>query len=154
MARKDALLRLHQSLVARRADLRRRLGVELQDLAHLKTSSASGDSADAAFDAAGDEITSQLAELEAKELGQVERALAKLKSGTYGTCEGCGQKIPVIRLNALPFSTLCVSCQRENEAGSGWLTDRLLSWDRVSDGDAMDEPRGVDLSDLELDSPR
>lgn len=154
MARKDALLRLHQSLLARRTDLRRRLGMELSDLAHLKTSSASGDSADAAFDAAGDEISSQLAELEARELGQVERALNKLKAGTYGSCEGCGHKIPVIRLNALPFSVLCVSCQRESESNSGWLGDRMASWDRVSDGDMMDEPREVDLSDLEMDSSR
>jgi RNA polymerase-binding transcription factor DksA len=43
-------------------------------------------------------------------LEQVERALAKLDQGTYGTCDSCGGPIPVKRLEALPESTLCVRC--------------------------------------------
>ncbi len=75
MARQDALLRLHQNLIARRTELRKRLGLELEELAHIKHSSASGDPADAAFDASGEEISSAIAELEAKELAQIERAI-------------------------------------------------------------------------------
>src|SRR5437762_12106413 len=119
MARSDALLRLHKSLIARRAELRKRLGMELEDL-HRKVTSATGDAADAAFDTSGEEIASQLAELEAKELVQVERALRRLKQGTYGKCESCGGKIPVARLNALPFSTVCIKCQREIETDAAW----------------------------------
>ena len=64
MARSDALLRLHKSLIARRAELRKLPGMELEDL-RRKVTSATGDTADAAFDASGEEIASQLAELEA-----------------------------------------------------------------------------------------
>jgi len=116
MARQDAFLRLHKTLIARRTELRKRLGVDLEDLAHVKHSSASGDAADAAFDASGEEIASTLAELESKELAQIERALRRLKAGSYGKCEVCSLTIPVARLNALPYSTLCVKCQREMEA--------------------------------------
>src|SRR5439155_25334401 len=105
MSRNTALFRLHKSLITRRTELRKRLGMELEDL-HRKVTSATGDSADAAFDSSGEEIASQLAELEAKELAQVERALRRLKQGTYGKCESCAAKIPVVRLNALPYSTL------------------------------------------------
>ena len=112
MARQDALLRLHKSLLSRRGELRKRLGLELEELAHVKHSSASGDPADAAFDASGEEIASTLAELESRELAQIERALRRLKGGSYGKCEVCALTIPVARLNALPFSTLCVKCQR------------------------------------------
>src|SRR4029077_8247518 len=115
MARSDALLRLHKSLMARRDELRKRLGGELKDLRNDKGSDSTGDSADLAFDTGSEEVASQLAELESRELNQVERALAKLKQGTYGLCEGCIRKIPVARLNALPFSTTCVQCQREME---------------------------------------
>src|SRR2546421_1502809 len=111
MARRDALLGLHKTLMGRWRELRRRLGGEMNDLGHLNPSAASGDSADAAFDTGSEEIASQLAELEAKELRQIERALAKIKNGTYGSCEGCQTKIPIARLNALPYSTLCVKCQ-------------------------------------------
>src|SRR4051812_27736577 len=120
MARRDALLRLHKFLVARRAELRRRLGGELKDLRNFQAGDTTGDSADLAFDTGSEEVASQLAELEARELSQIERALARLKQGTYGVCEGCQKKIPVARLNALPFSTTCIECQREMELYGSW----------------------------------
>src|SRR5436305_14244511 len=121
MARSDALLRLHKTLLARRAELRKRLGIELQGLANTEKNAPSGDAADVAFEHSGEEMASQLAELEAKELVQVERALRRLKQGTYGKCESCGCKIPVARLTALPYSTLCIKCQREMESEGGWM---------------------------------
>jgi DnaK suppressor protein len=152
MARQDALLRLHKTLITRRTELRKRLGVELEDLAHVKHSSASGDAADAAFDSSGEEIASTLAELESKELAQIERALRRLKAGVYGKCEACSLTIPVARLNALPYSTLCVKCQREMEAEGGWLYGRSAEdWGRLSDGGNPMEERDVRLSDLEID---
>jgi len=152
MARQDALLRLHKNLLARRAELRKRLGKELEDLAHVKHSSASGDAADAAFDSSGEELASTLAELEAKELAQVERALRRLKSGTYGKCEACASRILVARLNALPYSTLCIKCQREMESEGGWLNGRSAEdWARLSEAGSPGEDREVTLSDLEID---
>ena len=40
----------------------------------------------------------------------VERALAKLDERTYGTCDSCGREIPPERLEARPWSVLCVTC--------------------------------------------
>jgi DnaK suppressor protein len=114
---------------------------------------ASGDSADVAFDSGSDEISSQLAELEARELNQIERALARLKQGTYGLCEICQGKIPVARLNALPYSTTCIDCQREMESYPGWEHRRGAGdWEKVVEAEApLEERREVDLSDLEMD---
>src|SRR4051812_33536111 len=152
MARSDALLRLHKTLLGRRSELRKRLGVELDDLARAKGLRATGDTADAAFDASGEEIASQLAELEAKELAQVERALRRLKQGTYGKCEACSTTIPVARLNALPFSTLCIKCQREMELEGGWINGRgEVDWARMDDHRNPMEDREVNLADLEID---
>src|SRR3954451_14533692 len=154
MARREALLRLHKSLTSRWRELRRRLGGELNDLGHLNPSAVSGDSADAAFDTGSEEIASQLAELEAKELRQIERAMLKIKHGTYGSCEGCQAKIPVERLNALPYSTLCVKCQRDMETSSGYGGGRCgTNWDSVVDHDAG-EPSRAELSNLEMDYSR
>src|SRR5688500_16323569 len=115
MARRDALIRLQKSLLSRRDDLLRRLGGELKDLLHQ--SWKSGDSADMAFDSGSEEVSSQLAQLESRELSQIEHALERLKQGTYGLCEVCQKRIPVTRLDALPFSTTCIQCQREMESG-------------------------------------
>jgi DnaK suppressor protein len=152
MARRDALLRLHKSLLARGTALRKTLAGELADL-RLKAADSTGDSADAAFDAGSEEIATQLAQLEARELSQIERALARIKQGTYGLCEVCQAKIPVARLNALPYSTTCVQCQREMEIYPGWA-DRQggADWEKVSDAEApIEERREVDLSDIEMD---
>jgi DnaK suppressor protein len=153
MARRDALLRLHKSLMARRSELRKRLGGELEDLRNFKGVDSAGDSADLAFDAGSEEISSQLAELEARELAQIERAMARMKQGTYGLCEGCQIKIPVARLNALPYSTTCVTCQREMELNGDWLGRRGgEDWGKVSEVDStLEDGRDIDLSDLEMD---
>jgi len=39
----------------------------------------------------------------------VVRALAKIDEGTYGLCDRCGALIPQERLEARPWSVLCVS---------------------------------------------
>lgn len=48
-------------------------------------------------------------ELEAM-LRDVDRALAKVEEGTYGICDRCGMFIPEARLEARPWSVLCVDC--------------------------------------------
>ena len=42
--------------------------------------------------------------------GDVARAIEKLDDGTYGLCDRCGMSIPDERLEARPWSVLCVRC--------------------------------------------
>lgn len=46
---------------------------------------------------------------------QYEHALARLADGTYGFCEGCGEPIPVERLEIFPSATTCVTCKQTRE---------------------------------------
>ena len=48
-------------------------------------------------------------------LDQVEDALERFEEGTYGLCEQCGEEIDPARLKALPYATLCLSCQQHRE---------------------------------------
>jgi len=48
-------------------------------------------------------------------LAQNERAIARIESRTYGTCESCGEPIGKARLQAFPRATLCVSCKQREE---------------------------------------
>ncbi|MGQ0548067.1 MAG: TraR/DksA family transcriptional regulator [Armatimonadota bacterium] len=48
-------------------------------------------------------------------LEQVEEALERMKDGTYGTCEVCGQQIHPDRLRALPYARLCINCKAREE---------------------------------------
>jgi DnaK suppressor protein len=140
---------MHKSLVARRTALRKVLAGELADL-RFKTTDT-GDSADAAFDAGSEEVSSQLAELEARELSQIERALTRIKQGTYGSCELCQAKIPVARLNILPYSTTCVKCQREMETDPSFGDSDGADWGKVSGEGGFDDHREVNIAELEID---
>lgn len=44
-------------------------------------------------------------------LAEIEHALEKYESGTYGLCDSCGQPIELTRLQALPQANLCLSCK-------------------------------------------
>ncbi|MDP9300532.1 MAG: TraR/DksA C4-type zinc finger protein [Actinomycetota bacterium] len=45
-------------------------------------------------------------------LHDVDRALAKMAAGTYGTCERCGKLIADERLEAIPWALLCIDCKK------------------------------------------
>lgn len=49
-------------------------------------------------------------------LAEVNTALERLRTGTYGLCLECGEPISAGRLNALPWASLCLNCQKEEES--------------------------------------
>lgn len=147
MARKDAILNMRQSLVKRRDALRRALAGDLSSLRKL-SSQSSGDILDAALDQAQDEINSQLAEVESRELSQIEKALERMQSGQYGVCEVCAGKIKLERLKALPYATLCIDCQREMEREGGAGGGDFNRWS-FPDVDMND--RETTINDIEID---
>ena len=146
MARKDAMIALRQILVRRRDALRQALAGDLSLLKELRQQN-SGDVIDAALDAAQDEISSQLAEVESRELTHIETALERMRKGDYGLCEGCGEGIPLARLQALPYATMCIGCQRESEKHGG--TSGSANWNRILDAGVADNE--VSAGDLEID---
>ncbi|QDT69528.1 General stress protein 16O [Planctomycetes bacterium MalM25] len=144
--RKASIDKIQDLLITRRDALRRALAGDLSLLMKLRDQGGS-DVVDAALDAAQDEISSQLAEVESRELGSIEKALEKIRSGSYGDCEICNKRIPMARLNALPYATMCIECQQASEDGT--LDDRRSEdWSRVVDTGYSDSDRPV--SDLEL----
>jgi DnaK suppressor protein len=52
-------------------------------------------------------------------LADIEGALRRLEQGTYGRCERCAEPIPWERLEVLPMTGLCTSCQWMAEADHG-----------------------------------
>jgi DnaK suppressor protein len=145
MTRKDSILKMRDLLVTRRNALRKALAGDLSLLKQLREQTG-GDVVDAALDAAQDEISSQLAEVESRELANIERALVRIRNGSYGECEICGNRIPLARLNALPYATCCIECQRAAET-SGGANGQAGDWSRVLDAGFTDVD--VSFSDLE-----
>ena len=48
-------------------------------------------------------------------LERVEDSLEAIRGGTYGICKSCGREIAPERLEAVPYTAMCVECQRRRE---------------------------------------
>ncbi len=51
------------------------------------------------------------------QLTQVRSALERLEDGSFGECQQCGNQIGEKRLEAVPWTSYCISCQEKVESG-------------------------------------
>ena len=145
MARRDALLRLHKRLSAQRDYLRMQLQSQRRRSHHHDEC---GDLGDASVEGVEHEIDCQLTALEARELRKIEAALVAMEDGYYGRCVACEKSIPVARLNALPHTTMCVSCQQEAERGT-LPQHQMTDWSRIGSGQQV-HADAVSLNEMNL----
>ena len=114
MTRKQFLRQTRDQLLRRRTALRAALAGDARAIANLHEE-CEGDEIDAALIAEQTELSSQMAEVESRELAQIERALEKIEAGDYGRCEACEKPIAPLRLKYLPYATECIGCARREE---------------------------------------
>jgi RNA polymerase-binding transcription factor DksA len=62
------------------------------------------------------DLLDSLADWYAKEIVQVEGALARFAEGQYGICLACHRRIERERLDTAPEASFCASCQSTREA--------------------------------------
>ncbi|MEW6435499.1 MAG: TraR/DksA C4-type zinc finger protein [Myxococcota bacterium] len=60
-------------------------------------------------------MTFRLRDREKFLLKKIEKALARIEDGSFGTCERCEEPINLKRLEARPVTTLCIRCKEEQE---------------------------------------
>lgn len=65
---------------------------------------------EAAQESAARELAFASREVLVSRLKVLARAEAKIREGTYGRCDACGQPIPAARLRVLPEAVRCVPC--------------------------------------------
>ena len=103
---------------ARRQLLRMREELLRQIDARLPERTASSEVGDL-YDQAGEErlrqLALQLCDRDREKLIQIEEALERIRRGTYGYCEECGDPIEEARLEAMPLAKYCLACQSELE---------------------------------------
>jgi len=71
--------------------------------------------ADVATDTYDREFSLGLASNVREALYELDDALKKIDEGTFGICEGCKSLITKVRLKAVPYTRLCVKCQKKKE---------------------------------------
>ena len=75
------------------------------------------DFAEQAVDREGDEALDMLESAALAEIDLTRKAIARLDSGSYGICSGCGELIAAERLAALPMAAECISCAKAPRSG-------------------------------------
>ncbi len=88
-----------------------------ESIGELMSSSADNHLADTASETYERELDEGLEEDARGQLREVEAALERIETGSYGTCRVCGREIPLERLEAVPWTTLCIDDARKLERG-------------------------------------
>jgi DnaK suppressor protein len=82
----------------------------------METNTRQGDLADQASGNNEVHIQLKLKQTDAKILQAIEEALARIEKGTYGLCRDCGEPVAEARLNAIPWTRVCITCKEKQRA--------------------------------------
>jgi DnaK suppressor protein len=114
---RDALLeersRVEHALATLRDEHRGSLDDEVEEVAPTNDNHL----AETATATLGREIDYTLGENSEQVLAEIDAALQRIEDGTYGICVNCGGEIPLARLEAQPWASLCIDCKRRAEGG-------------------------------------
>ena len=103
---KDVLLRKRGEILAASTGTR-----PLPESADVN--SRQGDLADQASGNNEVHIALKLKQTDAKILQAIEEALVRMEKGTYGICRDCGDPIASARLEAIPWTRVCITCKQK-----------------------------------------
>lgn len=106
-------------LVQRRRHLARQINEIAEDVQPQVTTelypSAPADQLDLGAEISENTRLLGTAELEQRQLDQINAALERLERGAYGVCDGCGVEISERRLELVPETTMCMDCKKAAE---------------------------------------
>ena len=105
---------LDRPLPGIRAELNEQRRLRIDQLMELRADAGEAATAD---DGDRRQVTHILLALAESALDEINAALQRLEQGAYGICERCVEPIPWERLETLPMSRLCTSCQYVAESG-------------------------------------
>lgn len=112
--RKEKVERYRKQLVARREALAEDLRLATAQL--INDESVYTDAVDQAAADTDKSFTLQLKNRERNVLWQIDEAIKRLDNGCFGECERCGESIAEGRIDAFPFTTLCIDCKSDLES--------------------------------------
>ena len=75
-----------------------------------------GDFVDQASDDNEVHVNIRLLQTDAKLLRAIEAALSRIDKGGFGICSMCGEEISLARLNAVPWTSVCIACKEKKSA--------------------------------------
>jgi len=105
-----------QALDAKRTEILAEGGGKQQVQTPTETNTRQGDLADQAIGTNEVHIQLKVKQTDAKILQAIEEALLRMEQGTYGNCRDCGEPIAAARLNAIPWTRVCITCKEQQSS--------------------------------------
>ena len=113
----DALMgQLREALVRKRTEI---LAASTGTRALPESADVNSRQGDLADQASGNNevhIALKLKQTDAKILQAIEEALVRMDKNTYGVCRDCGEAIAPARLEAIPWTRVCITCKQKQNA--------------------------------------
>ncbi len=101
-------------LIAMRDELESRLDSITRDISHADEPPEK-DFAEQAVERENEEVLEALGSATRDELVKIKQALLRIEQREFGYCVECGQAIQQARLEAIPYSDLCIKCASSHE---------------------------------------
>ena len=106
--------KIREQLLQRQQMLEARADKTARDASH-RDEAVSADFAEQASERENDDVLRTISVEARYEIQQIGRALQRIEDGNYGECSGCGADIGTERLQAVPYTTLCIKCAAAQE---------------------------------------
>ena len=103
------------ALLAKRSELLGGTAAKPLQWTMENNSGRQGDMADQASGNNEVHIQLKLKQTDAKILQAIEDALRRIDEGTFGVCRDCGEPIAEARLNAIPWTRVCITCKEKQK---------------------------------------
>lgn len=104
------------ALLQKRAELEQTAGLRPIQTQIDHNNGRQGDMADQASGNNEVHIHLKLKQTDAKILQAIDEALLRIEKGTFGICRDCGEPIAEARLNAIPWTRVCITCKAKQNS--------------------------------------
>jgi len=104
------------ALQKKKAELMQEAGLRPLQYQMEHNSGRQGDMADQATGNNEVHIQLRLKQTDAKILQAIDEALNRIDKGAFGVCRDCGELIAEARLNAIPWTRVCITCKEKQKS--------------------------------------
>lgn len=112
--RKQRLETIRKRLIGLREDLLAEVRNKNAEAASLRDEGVA-DVADLGLTDSLSELLHLLSDSKREEIMNIDEAIERLRQGSYGQCQGCGEPIDIERLELRPYTRFCIDCKTKME---------------------------------------